>query len=160
MSDILKRLRDECTAYVAENFGPARAHDERAWKAAIGHVLGGQLSGGPPAAADDLSDEQVERVVEAFNELTLLAAGTVEEPAPSSTTTEPAAPEPAEAPATAALDEDTYTWLRLPPASYEDLSREQALDQFVAEAHRIVTYWLLNAPGGPRNPAEEDGALG
>ncbi len=157
MSDILKRLRDECTAYVAENFGPARAHDERAWKAAIGQVLGGHSSGGPPAAVHDLTDDQVERVVEAFNELTLLAAGTVEEP--PSTAPEPSDPEPAEAPTTAALDEDTYTWLRLPPASYEDLSREQALDQFVAEAHRIVTYWLLNAPGGPRNP-DENGALG
>lgn len=155
MSDILKRLREECTDYVAENFGAARARDERAWKAAIQHVLGGNSFGGAPGTVHDLTDDQVERVVEAFNELTILAAGAVEEePAQASPTAEPAEPP------TAPLDEDTYTWLRLPPASYQDLSQEQALDQFVAEAHRIVTYWLLNSPGGPRNPADEDGAPG
>lgn len=145
MSEILERLREECMVYVAENFGPEHAHDERAWNAAIHHVLGGNSFGGGPTRVDELTDDQVERVVQAFNELTLLAAGPLEEPA------EPASP--------AALDEDTYTWLRLPSASYEDLSRQQALDQFVAEAHRIVSYWLLTAPGGPRNPGDEDGAL-
>jgi hypothetical protein len=159
LSDILKRLREECTDYVAKNFGAARARDERAWKDAIQHVLGSNSLGGAPATVHDMTDDQVERVVEAFNELTILAAGAVEEPAESSPTAEPAEPGPA-GPPTAPLDEDTYTWLRLPPASYQDLSQEQALDQFVAEAHRIVTYWLLNAPGGPRNPADEDGAPG
>ncbi|HEX2063415.1 MAG TPA: hypothetical protein VHE80_03230 [Acidimicrobiales bacterium] len=145
MSEILERLREECLAYVAENFDSSRAHDERAWNAAIHHVLGGNSFGGAPTRVEELNDDQVERVVQAFNELTLLAAGPQDEPA-----------EPRASPA--ALDEDTYTWLRLPPASYEDLGQQQALDQFVAEAHRIVSYWLLNAPGGPRNPGDE-GAL-
>ena len=144
MSEILKRLREECMAYVAENFGHARLDDEQAWNAAIQHVLGGSPGAGPPTV-HDLTDEQLERVVEAFNELTLLAAGPLDEVAGDDGT------DPAEG--------GTYSWLRLPSTNHDDLGRDEALDQFVAEAHRIVSYWLVNSPGGPWDPADQDGAL-
>ncbi len=157
MSEILKRLREECMAFVAENFGPERAGDEHSWNAAIHHVLGGDSFGGAPTRVEELTDEQVERVVEAFNELTLLAAGPLDQPVEPAGTA--AVDQPAEPAGATALDEDTYTWLRLPPASYEDLSKDQALDQFVAEAHRIVSYWLLNAADAPRDSAQEEGTV-